>query len=172
MLKSLELEGVKIWFLQNKIKYVIWNKNTSLPPQFSQGLAQFGVVQVRVLIRKLPAGRLRPNHESVHGSLDVGFILQRSVPPHGHRHQRPVVTLQDLRDGVSDTSREPLVILGIHFPAQTGEQRTLTVGTRRWGRSVGVGLVLWHGAVGAGWATGLVVDTLVVLLCHFQHYGF
>lgn len=144
----------------------------SLPPEFSQSLAQFGVVQVRVLIRQLPAGRLRPNHEGVHGSLDVGFILQRSVPPHGHRHQRPVVTLQDLRDRVPDASREALVILGVHFPAQAGEQRTLTVGARRRGRSVRVGLVLGHGAVGAGWATRLVVGTLVMLLCHFQHCRF
>lgn len=139
----------------------------SLPPQLPQSLAQLGVVQVWILIRELSAGSLRPNHERIHGSLDVRFILQGSVPPHGHGHQGPVVSLEDLRDGVPYASREPVVVLGVQLLAQTGEQGPMAVRARRRGRSVRVGLVLGHGAVGAGWTAGLVADTLVMLLCHF-----
>lgn len=141
--------------------------NVSLPPQFPQRLAQLGVVQVWILIRQLPAGRLRPDHEGIHGSLDVRFILQWSVSSYGHGHQGPVVSLKDLRDGVPYASWKPVVILGVQLLAQTSEQRHLAVGACRWGRSIGVGLVLGHGAVCARWAARLVADTFVMLLCHF-----
>lgn len=71
----------------------IWNIHFFLPPKFPQGLAQFCVVQVWILIRELSAGRLRPDHERIHGSLDVRFTLQGSVPSHGHWYQGPVVPL-------------------------------------------------------------------------------
>lgn len=71
----------------------IWNIYFFLPPKFPQGLAQFCVVQVWILIRELSAGRLRPDHERIHGSLDVRFTLQGSVPSHGHWYQGPVVPL-------------------------------------------------------------------------------
>jgi hypothetical protein len=47
------------------------SKQKLLPPQFSQSFAQFGVVQLRVLVGKFPPGRLSPDHEGVHRSLHV-----------------------------------------------------------------------------------------------------
>lgn len=124
-----------------------------------------------ILVRQLSAGRLRPNHERIHGSLDVGFTLQGSVPSYGHRHQGPVVSLEDLWDGVPNASWKPVVIL-VQFLAHTCEQGSLTVGACRWGRNIGVRIVLGHGAICTRWTARLVANTLVMLLCHFQHYFF
>lgn len=126
-------------------------------------------MQMWILIRQFSPGSLCPDHERIHRSLDVRFALQGSVASHWHRDQGPVVSLQDLRDRVPDAGWEALIILGVQLLAQTAEQGSMTVGARWWGRCVGVRFILRHGAVCPGWTTRLVVDRLVVLLCHFEH---
>ena len=47
------------------------NKDEYIPPEFSERLGEFGVVQLRILVGEFASGSLRPDHERVHRSLDV-----------------------------------------------------------------------------------------------------
>ncbi len=62
-------------------EWLKWVAVVLSPPEFSEGLAELGVVQVWILIRQLPARGLSPNHEGVHGSLDVRLALDRAAAP-------------------------------------------------------------------------------------------
>ncbi len=73
-----------------------------LPPEFPEGFAQLGVVEVRVLVGEFASRRLRPHHEGVHRALDVRLPLLRAVRSRRHRHQRPVVPLEQVTDGILD----------------------------------------------------------------------
>ncbi|KAJ8897810.1 hypothetical protein PR048_003163 [Dryococelus australis] len=50
------------------------------PPEFAEGLAELGVVQLRVLIGQFSPRRLRPYHEGVHWPLHVQLPLVRRCP--------------------------------------------------------------------------------------------
>jgi len=148
------------------------------PPELAQGLAELGVVQMRVLVGQLPAGGLRPHHEGVHGPLDVRLGLERSVAADGHGHQAPVVALQHLRDGVADAGGEALVHLGrVHLGAQrsgAGRARggcggaAQTLGAGGGERRVRVRVDVGHGAGGARGAARSL-QRFVVLLGHVEH---
>ncbi len=54
------------------------NENIFLPPKFSKSLAEFGVMEARVLIAQSPPGSLSPNHKCVHRPFDVGLAFVQS----------------------------------------------------------------------------------------------
>lgn len=104
-----------------------------VPPKLAKGLAEFSVVQVRVLISQLAAGSLGPHHECIHGPLDVRLPFLTAIGPGGHGNQSPIVSLQDLGDSilytalvvqVQDLPVDPLVTvirvngrpIVVHFP--------------------------------------------------------
>ena len=138
----------------------------NLPPKFAQSLAEFCVVQVRVLIGQLPPCSLSPDHERVHGSLDVWFIFAGAVDAHRHGHQRPVVALQHLGHGVSDAHGELLflallLVLCAQEEVVVGRPGVLSVraGAGRARRARGV---LRHAGAGS------VGVTLLLFFCHLQ----
>ncbi len=63
--------------------YELMQKKKHLPPKFAQSFAELGVVEVRILIRELPARRLRPHHKRVHrsSSREACFCSSRSLSP-------------------------------------------------------------------------------------------
>ncbi len=110
-------------------------------------------MQVWILIRQLPARGLSPNHEGVHGSLDVRLVLAGAVHSHRHGHQGPVVALQHLGHRVPDAHGELFYLLVLF---EVCEMAALAVRSRS-GRGV-----LGHARAGR------VGETLVLLGAHLQ----
>lgn len=67
-------------------------------------------MEVRVLVSQFPPGSLCPDHEGIHGPLDVGFALVTSIDPDGHGYQSPVIAAQHLADCLADAHRELVVV--------------------------------------------------------------
>lgn len=68
-----------------------------VPPQFSQSLAQFGVLQIRMFAGQLSTGLLRINHKTIHWPFDVIIFtgccrsksrLDKSRPEKRHKRER------------------------------------------------------------------------------------
>ncbi len=147
-------------------EWLKWVAVVLSPPEFSEGLAELGVVQVWILIRQLPARGLSPNHEGVHGSLDVRLALDRAAAPRRHGHQGPVVTLQHLRHRVPDARREPLVLA-----LQLRDHERRVAAGSGWGcRRVRVRLLRGHGAGRAGWTARRLRAGLILLLRHDDRF--
>lgn len=128
-------------------------------PQLPQRLAELRVVQVGVLVRQLPARRLRPHHERVHRPLHARLALQRALPVRGHRQQRPVVALQHLRHRVADARGEAL---GLRAALRFGRARRRGRGLRGTRRALqGPGAAAARGAAGR-----MLREGRRALLCH------
>ncbi len=123
-------------------------------------------MQVWILIRQLPARGLSPNHEGVHGSLDVRLVLDRAAAPRRHGHQGPVVALQHLGHRVPDARREPLV-LALQL---RDHERRVAAGSGGGCRRVRVRLLRGHGAGRAGWTARRLRAGLILLLRHDDRF--
>ena len=75
-------------------------------------------MQMRILVGEFTPRGLRPHHEGVHRALNVRFPLLGAVGSRRHRHQRPVVALEEVTDGVLDLLRE--FLLGVVRSAGLG----------------------------------------------------
>ena len=73
---------------------------------------------MRVLVSQLASRRLGPHHEGVHRALYVRLPLLPSVGTRGHGDERPVVSLQQVADGVLDLFRE--LLSGLRQSGQGG----------------------------------------------------
>ena len=93
------------------------------PPQLAQGLGELSVVQVRVLVGQFTSCGLGPHHECVHRPLDVRLALFTPWRTCGHGHQRPVISLEHLTDGVLDVAW----VVGVVRPAATTSAVTVDV---------------------------------------------
>ncbi len=143
--------------------YELMQKKKHLPPKFAQSFAELGVVEVRILIRELPARRLRPHHKRVHRSLHVRLVFVRAVHSHRHGHQRPVVAFQHLRHRISDAHRELVFFVLLELAerrVRSREAGVLGVGARAGARGA-------RGVLGHARTWG-IRQTLLLLLCHFQ----
>lgn len=120
------------------------------PPEFAQGLAELGVVQVGVLVGQLPPRGLRPHHEGVHGPLHVRLALVPVVHAHRHGHQSPVVPVQHLTHRLPDADGEAVVLLlGFGPPSASVVPARIRHAER--------GELLWRAAQGRvrpGWSSG------------------